>query len=227
MINDSNNKQIQEKYYASIRRRDPSARSNFSIFFFPGVRALRIYKVARFFYKHRLRFLSDCLTRYARIHTGIEIHPGATIGRNLFIDHGFGVVIGETAVIGDNCTIYQGVTLGAKSTKVRGKRHPTLKNNVMVGANATILGNIVIGENSKIGAQSLIVKDVPDNMVTRASTITSIDPITNIDDSEAYTKYEGYYCNEDVDSRCLKAHDCPNCVKTYEDLNKEGKENND
>lgn len=150
-------------YFKSIKLRDPSARNAFEIFFlYNGFKALVWYKVAKFFYKIKLKFIGRWLSNCGRFFTGIEIHPEATIGRNLFIDHGMGVVIGQTTVIGDNCTIYQNVTLGGTG-KECGKRHPTLLDNVVVGAGAKVLGNITIGNNCKIGANSVVLKDVPDN----------------------------------------------------------------
>lgn len=150
-------------FFDSVKRRDPAAKSNLQILlFYPGVRALIRFRVAKFFYKLRLRFVAEWISYASRRKTGIEIHPGADIGKNLFIDHGMGVVIGETAVIGDNCTIYQGVTLGGTG-KERGKRHPTLGSNVVVGAGAKILGNVVVGDNVKIGANAVVLVDVPDN----------------------------------------------------------------
>lgn len=150
-------------FFQSIKNRDPAARSAFEIFlFYPGVHALIWFRVSHFFYKIHLRFLATWLCYLCRFFTGIEIHPAATIGKNLFIDHGNGVVIGETSVIGDNCTIYQNATLGGTG-KEHNKRHPTLKDNVVVGAGARILGNITIGNNVKVGANSVVLKDVPDN----------------------------------------------------------------
>lgn len=147
----------------SIKQRDPAARSTLEILLlYPGVHAVIWYRVARFFYKIKFKFIANWITAATRRHTGIEIHPGAKIGKNLFIDHGMGVVIGETTVIGDNCTIYQCVTLGGTG-KERCKRHPTLLDNVVVGAGAKVLGNITIGNNVKIGANSVVLKDVPDN----------------------------------------------------------------
>ena len=143
--------------------RDPSARSWLEILLlYSGVHALIWYRVARFFYKIHLRFLARLISVLTRFFTGVEIHPAAKIGKNLFIDHGMGVVIGETSVIGDNCTIYQNVTLGGTG-KEHNKRHPTLKDNVIVGAGAKVLGNITIGNNVKIGANSVVLKDVPDD----------------------------------------------------------------
>lgn len=153
----------QEGFFQSIKRRDPAATSNLQILlFYAGVNALFRYRVAHFFYKIKLKFVARWISAVARFWTGVDIHPAATIGKNLFIDHGMGVVIGETAVIGDNCTIYQGVTLGGTG-KERNKRHPTLGNNVLVGAGAKVLGNIVIGDNVKIGANSVVLTDVPSN----------------------------------------------------------------
>ena len=147
----------------AVKDRDPAARSTLEIFFlYPGVKALRMYRRAHKHYLKghffRARFISQ---RCARI-TGIEIHPGATIGRRLVIDHGTGVVIGETAEIGDNCTLYQGVTLGGTGKDV-GKRHPTIGNNVMVGSGAKILGPLTIGDNTKIAAGAVVLEEIPDN----------------------------------------------------------------
>ena len=150
-------------FFASVKQRDPSARSALEIFLlYPGVHAVIWHRVARFFYRIKFKFVARCISQIVRRSTGIEIHPGAQIGKNLFIDHGAGVVIGETSVIGDNCTIYQNATLGGTGKECN-KRHPTLKNNVIVVAGAKILGNITIGNNVKVGANSTVLKDVPDN----------------------------------------------------------------
>lgn len=150
-------------FFKSVKQRDPAAQNNLQILlFYPGVHALIRYRVSHFFYKIHFKFIARWISAVSRFLTGIEIHPAATIGKNLFIDHGHGVVIGETAVIGDNCTIYQGVTLGGTG-KERNKRHPTLGDNVTVGAGAKILGNITVGSNVKIGANSVVLTDVPDN----------------------------------------------------------------
>ena len=135
---------------AAYQRRDPAARSKLEIFLlYPGVHAVLYHRVAHWFYKHHLKFIARCVSQWSRFWTGIEIHPGAKIGRGIFIDHGCGGVIGETAEVGDNCTIYQGVTLGGTG-KDTGKRHPTLGNNVMVGAGAKVLGPFKVGDNAKI-----------------------------------------------------------------------------
>ena len=150
-------------FFKSIKQRDPSARSSVEILLlYPGVHALIWHRVAHFFYRIKFKFLARWIMTVTRFWTGIEIHPAAKIGKNLFIDHGMGVVIGETAEIGDNCTIYQGVTLGGTG-KEHNKRHPTLKDNVVVGAGAKVLGNITVGNNVKIGANSVVLKDVPDD----------------------------------------------------------------
>jgi serine O-acetyltransferase len=149
-------------FFKSIKQRDPAARNWLEILLlYKGVHALIWFRVAHFFHKIRLKFIARWLTNLGRFFTGIEIHPAAKIGRNLFIDHGMGVVIGETAIVGDNCTIYQGVTLGGTG-KEKFKRHPTLLDNVMVGAGAQVLGNITIGNNCKVGANAVVLHDVPD-----------------------------------------------------------------
>jgi len=147
----------------SVMERDPAARSKAEVFFlYPGVHAVFWHRVAHFFFRHNMKFTARFISQISRFFTGIEIHPGAVIGRGLFIDHGMGVVIGETAVIGDNCTIYQGVTLGGTGTE-KGKRHPTLGNNVMVGCGAKILGPFTVGDNSKIAAGAVVLSEVPPN----------------------------------------------------------------
>lgn len=146
-----------------IKERDPAARSVFEIILlYPGFHALLNYRIAHKLHGWEFYFIARLISQLARFFTGIEIHPGATIGRNFFIDHGMGVVIGETTIIGDNVLIYQGVTLGGTG-KEQGKRHPTLQDNVTVGAGAKVLGNITIGENSNIGAGSVVIDDVPEN----------------------------------------------------------------
>lgn len=147
----------------NILKKDPAARNILTvILLYPGFHVLVWHKINHFLYKKHLYFISRLLSQLARFLTGIEIHPGAVIGRRLFIDHGMGIVIGETSIIGDDCTIYHGVTLGGTG-KEKKKRHPTLKNNIIVGCGAKVLGNIVISENVKIGANSVVLKDVPKN----------------------------------------------------------------
>lgn len=145
-----------------IRERDPAIKSNMEVFLYPSFKVILRYRVAHRLYLKKHYFLARWISQRAARKTGIEIHPGATIGRGLFIDHGSGVIIGETTVIGDNVTLYQGVTLGGTG-KEQGKRHPTLKDNVMVSAGAKILGSFTIGENSKIGAGSVVLEEVPPN----------------------------------------------------------------
>ena len=151
------------KYLKSIKLRDPAARNYLQIIlFYPGVHAVFWYKIASFFWRIKFKFIAEFLTFYVRIFTGIEIHPGCKIGKRLFIDHGHGIVIGETSIIGDDCIIYQGVTLGAKNFN-KEKRHPTIKNNCIIGSHAQIIGNITIGNNCKIGANAVVTKNVDDN----------------------------------------------------------------
>lgn len=148
---------------AAYQRRDPAARSKLEIFLlYPGVHAVLYHRVAHWLYRHHRFFLARCVSQWSRFWTGIEIHPGATIGHRLVIDHGMGIVIGETAEVGDDCLLYQGVTLGGTG-KDKGKRHPTLGDNVMVGAGAKVLGPINIGNNVKVAANAVVLKDIPDN----------------------------------------------------------------
>lgn len=147
----------------AILQRDPAARNGFEVFFlYSGFHALMWHRTAHFFYTHKMKFIGRMLSQTGRFFTGVEIHPAAQIGRGLMIDHGMGVVIGETTVIGDNCTIYQGVTLGGTG-KESGKRHPTLGNNVMVGSGAKVLGPFTVGDNSKIAAGAVVLNEVPAN----------------------------------------------------------------
>ena len=146
----------------SIKERDPAARNCLEVFFlYSGFHALIYYRTAHFFYKHKLKFIARWISQTARFFTGVEIHPGAEIGTGLFIDHGSGVVIGETSVIGDYCTIYQGVTLGGTG-KDTGKRHPTIGNNVMIGAGAKVLGPFTVGDNAKIASGAVVLREVPE-----------------------------------------------------------------
>ena len=143
--------------------RDPAARNSFEVITaYPGVHALLWHRVIHFLWKMHLKWLARMLSQFSRLLTGIEIHPGAQIGRRFFIDHGMGVVIGETAVIGDDVTLYHGVTLGGTSWS-KGKHHPTLGNNVVVGAGAKVLGPITLSNGSRVGSNAVVVKDVPEN----------------------------------------------------------------
>lgn len=145
-----------------IERQDPAIHSIWEIFLYPSFRALFWHRITHFLFLHKHYFWARFFSERSKRKTGIEIHPGAQIGKDLFIDHGMGVVIGETAIIGDHVTLYHGVTLGGTG-KENGKRHPTIGNNVMIGAGAKILGNIKIGDNVKIGANAVILKDVENN----------------------------------------------------------------
>lgn len=153
------------RYLKSIQKRDPAAKSLLYVFLlYPSVHAMIYHRIAHFFYCIHFYFTARLISQFSRFVTQIEIHPAAKIGKNLFIDHGAGVVIGETTIIGDNCTLYQQVTLGGVSLK-KVKRHPTLKNNVIVGCGAKVLGNVIIGENVKIGANAVVIKNVEDNEI--------------------------------------------------------------
>lgn len=145
-----------------IKERDPAIKTPMEIFLYPSFKAILRYRIAHRLYLNHHYFLARWYSQRTARKTGIEIHPGATIGKGLFIDHGIGVIIGETAIVGDNVTMYQGVTLGGTG-KEQGKRHPTIGNNVMISAGAKILGSFTIGENSKIGAGSVVLSEVPPN----------------------------------------------------------------
>ena len=148
---------------ASVFERDPAARTGFEVLTtYPGFHAVLVHRITHWLWQRNLKWLARVLSNVARLFTGIEIHPGAVIGRRVFIDHGMGVVIGETTIVGDNVLLYQGVTLGGTG-KETGKRHPTLGNNVVIGAGAKILGDITIGDNSYIGANAVVIKNVPPN----------------------------------------------------------------
>ena len=147
-----------------IKRKDPAIKKNIEVFLYPSFKAVTYYRIAHYFYLKKHFFIARLLSEKAKKKTGIEIHPGAKIGKNFFIDHGTGVVIGETTIIGDNVMLYHGVTLGGV-TMNKGKRHPTIEDNVVIGCGAKVLGNITIGKNSKIGANSVVLENIP-NCVT-------------------------------------------------------------
>jgi serine O-acetyltransferase len=148
---------------SNVVEHDPAAKSRFEVFLcYSGLHAVWFYRINHWFWNHGIFLGARFLSQFARWLTGIEIHPGAKIGRRLFIDHGMGVVIGETTIVGDDVTLYQGVTLGGTG-KEHGKRHPTLEDNVVVGGGAKILGNIVVGKNCRIGAGSVVLRNVPEN----------------------------------------------------------------
>lgn len=147
----------------TVMERDPAARSRSEVLLcYSGLHAVWLHRIAHWLWIHHLYLWSRWLSQVGRFLTGIEIHPGAQVGRRLFIDHGMGVVIGETSIVGDDVTLYQGVSLGGTG-KERGKRHPTVRDNVVVGAGAKILGNITIGKNSRVGAGSVVLRDIPDD----------------------------------------------------------------
>ena len=160
------------EFLESIIKRDPAAKSKLSIILtYPGAKAVFFHKIANFFAIAKFNLIARIISQFSRFLTGIEIHPTANIGKNLFIDHGMGVVIGETSEIGDNVTIYHMATLGGISPSINSneqrniKRHPTLKDNVVVGSGAQILGPVTVGKNAKIGANAVVTKDVPENAV--------------------------------------------------------------
>lgn len=167
-----------------IKENDPAIKSNLEALLYPSFWAILYYKVAHYFYLRKHYFIARLISEKAKRKTGIEIHPGAKIGKNLFIDHGIGVVIGETAEIGNNVILYQGVTLGGTG-KEKGKRHPTIKDNVIVSAGAKVLGSFIVGENAKIGAGAVVLESVPKNAtvvgipakVVKISEEEKVDPI--------------------------------------------------
>lgn len=145
-----------------IKEKDPAIKSNLEVLLYPSFKAILYYKVSHYLYIKKHYFLARYISEKVKRKTGIEVHPGAKIGKRLFIDHGMGVVIGETAIVGDNVTIYHGATLGGTG-KDKDKRHPTIKDNVMIGAGAKLLGPFIVGENAKIGAGAVVLSDVPKN----------------------------------------------------------------
>ena len=171
-------------YLDSIRARDPAPRSRWEILLYPGVLAVALHRVAHWLFEGELYFLARLINHISRFLTAIDIHPGAQIGRNLFIDHGF-TVIGETAIIGDNVTIYQCVTLGGTNPAngIAGKRHPTLEDNVIVGSGAQVLGPIVVGQGARVGANAVVTKDVPEGAV-----MVGIPAKPTLMDAEQYQK---------------------------------------
>jgi serine O-acetyltransferase len=171
---------------AAIRQKDPAARSNWEVLTcYPGLHAVMLHRVAHGCWRAGFKWLGRYVSQYARFLTGIEIHPGATLGRRVFIDHGMGVVIGETAVIGDDCTIYQGVTLGGTSLARGAKRHPTLEAGVIVGAGAKVLGGFTVGEGAKIGSNAVVVKAVPAGATAVGNPARIIRPDTPREEGDA------------------------------------------
>ncbi|NSL52613.1 serine O-acetyltransferase [Calidifontibacillus erzurumensis] len=190
-----------------IFEQDPAARSYLEVILtYSGLHAIWAHRIAHALYKRKFFFLARLISQISRFFTGIEIHPGAKIGRRFFIDHGMGVVIGETCEIGNNVTIYQGVTLGGTG-KEKGKRHPTLKDNVLVATGAKVLGSITIGENSKIGAGSVVLRDVPPN-----STVVGIPGKVVVKDGVKVTAHDLRH-NELPDPIAEKISDLENKIK--------------
>jgi len=186
------------EYLDSVKSRDPAARSRWEVLLYPGVLALGMHRIGHWLYGGRLYFLARMVNHLARFLTAIDIHPGAKIGRNFFIDHGF-TVIGETAEIGDDVTIYQNVTLGGTNptTGVGGKRHPTLHDRVVIGSGAQVLGPIEVGEGAKIGANSVVTKDVAAGATMVGIPARAV-PIDTVHYSPGFIPY-GTQCGEDVD----------------------------
>ena len=201
-----------------IMGRDPAARNPVEIFLlYSGLHAVANHRIAHVFYKCRLYFIARLISQTSRAITGIEIHPGAKIGRGLFIDHGMGIVIGETAVIGDHCTIYQNVTLGGTG-KDKGKRHPTIGDNVMIGAGAKVLGPFTVGSNSKIAANAVVLSEVPEN-----STCVGVPArVVRINNKKVAAELDQIHIPDPVSQELCRMH------KLIDDLNKkiESMENN-
>ena len=184
-------------YLDSIKARDPAPRSRWEILLYPGVLALGLHRVAHWLFEAELWFLARLVNHIARFFTAIDIHPGAAIGRNFFIDHGF-VVIGETAVIGDDVTIYQNVTLGGTNPAngVPGKRHPTLSDGVIIGSGAQVLGPILVGRGARVGANAVVTRDVPEG-----ATMVGIPARPTVIDAQDYNSFVPYGtpCSERFD----------------------------
>lgn len=198
----------------SVFERDPAARTTFEILTaYPGIHAIIFHRLSHRLWNLGLKWLARILSNVARWFTGIEIHPGAVIGRRFFIDHGMGVVIGETAVIGDDCTLYHGVTLGGTSWE-KGKRHPTLENNVVVGAGAKVLGPILIGEGARVGSNSVVVKDVPPGSTVvgvPGKLITPRQPEEDVGHREVIAKkigFDAYGATKDAPDPVAQAINC-------------------
>ena len=185
-------------YLDSVKERDPAARSRWDVILYPGAWALLYHKVAHWLWVGRLYWLARLVNHWSRMVTGIDVHPGATIGRNFFIDHGF-TVIGETATIGDNVTIYQNVTLGGTnpSTGVGGKRHPTLEDGVVIGSGAQVLGPITIGQGGRVGANAVVTKDVLPQTTVVGIPARPV-PVDLVHYSPGFIPY-GTPCGEDID----------------------------
>ncbi|XKH49677.1 serine O-acetyltransferase [Chryseomicrobium palamuruense] len=189
---------------ATVFEQDPAARSVFEVVLtYSGLHAIWAHRIAHALFKNKLFFLARAVSQISRFFTGIEIHPGAKIGRRFFIDHGMGVVIGETCEIGDDCILFQGVTLGGTG-KEKGKRHPTLGNNVLVATGAKVLGSITLGDNSKVGAGSVVLKDVPAN----ATVVGIPGKVVVLDGVRVKQNLNHQNIPDPVDERCQQMEDC-------------------
>lgn len=189
---------------ATVFEQDPAARSVFEVVLtYSGLHAIWAHRIAHALFKNKLYFLARAVSQISRFFTGIEIHPGAKIGRRFFIDHGMGVVIGETCEIGDDCILFQGVTLGGTG-KEKGKRHPTLGNNVLVATGAKVLGSITLGDNSKVGAGSVVLKDVPAN----ATVVGIPGKVVVLDGVRVKQNLNHQNIPDPVDERCQQMEDC-------------------
>lgn len=192
---------------------DPAARSYLEIFLtYSGLHAIWAHRIAHRFYKHKWFFIARVISQISRFFTGIEIHPGAVIGRRFFIDHGMGVVIGETCEIGDNVTVFQGVTLGGTG-KEKGKRHPTIKDNALISTGAKVLGDITIGESAKVGGGSVVLKDVPDH----ATVVGIPGRVVRQHGKKIRTDLDHHKMPDPVEDRCEKLQDQINLL--YAEIN--------
>ncbi|MED3561259.1 serine O-acetyltransferase [Bacillus xiapuensis] len=207
-----------------VFEQDPAARSYFEVVLtYSGLHAIWAHRVAHAFYKRKFYFIARVISQVSRFFTGIEIHPGAKIGRRFFIDHGMGVVIGETCEIGDNVTVFQGVTLGGTG-KEKGKRHPTIKDNALIATGAKVLGSITVGENSKIGAGSVVLKEVPPN-----STVVGVPGRVVIQDGKRINK-DFNHCDlpDPISDRLLEIQNEINGLKQHlDELENERSKKND
>lgn len=203
-----------------VFEQDPAARTYFEVFLtYSGLHAVWSHRIAHTFYKRKLFFLARVISQISRFFTGIEIHPGAQIGRRFFIDHGMGVVIGETCEIGNNVTVFQGVTLGGTG-KEKGKRHPTIKDNALISTGAKVLGSITIGESSKVGGGSVVLKDVPDH-----STVVGIPGRIVVQNGEKIRRdLDHHKIPDPVEDRCYQLQNEIDLLKTEIANLKEGKE---
>ncbi|MFB4170090.1 serine O-acetyltransferase [Virgibacillus sp. JSM 102003] len=206
-----------------VFEQDPAARNYFEVCLtYSGLHAIWNHRIAHFFFKRRLYFIARAISQISRFLTGIEIHPGAKIGRKFFIDHGMGVVIGETCEIGDNVTVFQGVTLGGTG-KERGKRHPTIKDNALIATGAKVLGSITIGESSKVGGGSVVLKDVPDH-----STVVGVPGRVVVQNGQKLRKNLDHHKLPDpVADRCDQLQEEINALQEELAKLKEGKQNAD